>query len=462
MPVVAKDSDIPTAQILVVDDEVDHAQVMGEALRRLGHVCTIVHSLADAGEELDHGRFDLIVTDLVMEGEEDGLRVLDRAQQTQPDAETILVTAHGDVPTATAALRGGAYDFIEKPLDLEVFRNLATRAIQAVMLRAQNDALRGRLDEKFGFEGIIGNAPQVRQLIATMRQIAPSTIPVLVTGESGTGKELVAQAIHNNSKRAKMQFVPLNCAGLSESILEDELFGHIRGAFTGADKDRQGRFEFADGGTLFLDEVGDMPLIMQAKLLRVLESGEVVRLGDNESRHVNVRLISATNHDLGELVSQGKFREDLFFRIKGAELKLSPLRERREDIALLADHYARHYAVQGDKEIPQISEQVLQVLTQFDWPGNVRQLMYVIQTMVVVAEGNKLEPRHLPPEVREGKGELADAGLEATTGMSLEQIEKQAIRNALRVYAGNREQAAKSLGIGERTLYRKLKEYGLK
>ena len=462
MPVVVKNSDIPTAQILVVDDEVDHAQVMGEALRRLGHVCTIVHSLADASEEIDHGRFDLIVTDLVMEGEEDGLRVLDKAQQTQPDAETILVTAHGDVPTATAALRGGAYDFIEKPLDLEVFRNLATHAIQAVMLRAQNDALRGRIDEKFGFEGIIGNAPQIRQLITTMRQIAPSTIPVLVTGESGTGKELVAQAIHNNSKRAKRQFVPLNCAGLSESILEDELFGHIRGAFTGADKDREGRFEFADGGTLFLDEVGDMPLIMQAKLLRVLESGEVVRLGDNESRHVNVRLISATNHDLGELVAQGKFREDLFFRIKGAELKLAPLRERREDMAMLADHYARHYAVQVDKQIPQISEQVLQVLTQFDWPGNVRQLMYVIQTMVVVAEGDKLEPRHLPPEVREGKGELADTGLEATTGMSLEQIEKQAIRNALRVYAGNREQAAKSLGIGERTLYRKLKEYGLK
>ncbi len=462
MPVVVKNSDIPTAQILVVDDEVDHAQVMGEALRRLGHVCTIVHSLADASEEIDHGRFDLIVTDLVMEGEEDGLRVLDKAQQTQPDAETILVTAHGDVPTATAALRGGAYDFIEKPLDLEVFRNLATRAIQAVMLRAQNDALRGRIDEKFGFEGIIGNAPQIRQLITTMRQIAPSTIPVLVTGESGTGKELVAQAIHNNSKRAKRQFVPLNCAGLSESILEDELFGHVRGAFTGADKDREGRFEFADGGTLFLDEVGDMPLIMQAKLLRVLESGEVVRLGDNESRHVNVRLISATNHDLGELVAQGKFREDLFFRIKGAELKLSPLRERREDIAMLADHYARHYAVQVDKQIPQISEQVLQVLTQFDWPGNVRQLMYVIQTMVVVAEGDKLEPRHLPPEVREGKGELTDTGLEATTGMSLEQIEKQAIRNALRVHAGNREQAAKSLGIGERTLYRKLKEYGVK
>ncbi len=452
---------LPTAQVLIVDDEPGHAEVMAEALRRLGHVCTLVNDLDAATDELKHGQFDLIVTDLVMDSPDDGQKVLAVARQNQPQAETIMVTAHGDVPTAKAAIKGGAYDFIEKPLDLDIFRTLCTHAIQAVMLRAQNTHLHQRLDEQFGFEGIIGGAPSIRSLITTMRQVAPSNIPVLITGESGTGKELIAQALHNNSERAKKPFVPLNCAGLSDSILEDELFGHIKGAFTGADKDRQGRFEFADGGTLFLDEVGDMPVNMQAKLLRVLESGEVVRLGANDTRHVNVRLVSATNHDLGRLVKDGKFREDLYFRIKGVELHLPPLRERREDIPLLVRHYVAHYAEQLKKPVPDVAEDVQAILMRHDWPGNIRQLMNVVQSMVVIAEGDKIEPRHLPAEVRDaGGGETSR--LSDTGGMSLDQIEKKAIRDALRVTAGNREQAAQMLGIGERTLYRKLKEYGLK
>lgn len=460
---MAKDNESPTAQILIVDDEVEHAEVMGEALRRMGHVCTIVHDLPTAQDELKHGQFDLVITDLVMAGQEDGMQVLASARQSQPQAETILVTAHGDVPTCKAALKQGAYDFIEKPLDLEVFRKLAQHAIQTVMLRAQNSQLRDKLDEQFGFQGIIGSSPAIRQVITTMRQIAPSNIPVLITGESGTGKELVAQAIHNNSRRVKQHFVPLNCAGLSESILEDELFGHVKGAFTGADRDRQGRFEYADGGTLFLDEVGDMPLLMQAKLLRVLESGEMVRLGSNEPRHVDVRLISATNRSLDEMVKAKTFREDLFFRIKGVEIHLPPLRERREDIPILVRHFAQKFAAQVDKPVPEISEEAMMVLTRFDWPGNVRQLMNVLQNMVIVAEGNRLEAHHLPPEVRQGSGvEVNDSVLSASSTLSLDQLEKQAIRNALRIHGGNREAAAKMLGIGERTLYRKLKEYGLK
>lgn len=455
-----------TAQVLVVDDEPDHAEVMSEALRRLGHVCTIVHDRAAAEDELKHGQFDLVVTDLVMDSEDDGQAVLAAARKDQPQAETIMVTAHGDVPTAKAAIKGGAYDFIEKPLDLDIFRTLCTHAIQAVFLRSQNQNLRERIDDEYGFSGMIGNSPPMRELIARMKQIAPSNIPVLITGESGTGKELVAQALHTNSKRSKKPFVPLNCAGLSESILEDELFGHVRGAFTGAEKDRQGRFEYADGGTLFLDEVGDMPLPMQAKLLRVLESGEVVRLGSNETKHVDVRLVSATNRPIGPMVEDGDFREDLYFRIKGAELRLPPLRERRGDIALLARHYAAQYAQQMDKPTPEVAEDVQMALTQFDWPGNVRQLMNVVQNMVVIAEGNRLETRHLPPEIRspEGSANGSGEGVGAMVGegLSLDQIEKQAIRNALRITAGNREQAAAMLGIGERTLYRKLKEYGLK
>ncbi|MFW6059852.1 MAG: sigma-54-dependent transcriptional regulator [Phycisphaeraceae bacterium] len=455
-----------TAQILVVDDEEDHAEVMAEALRRQGHVCTIVHDLDSAVDELTHGQFDLVVTDLVMEGEKDGLSVLETARRHQPNAETVLVTAHGDVPTAKEAIRGGAYDFIEKPLDLDVFRTLCDHAIQAVYLRQRNTELRERIDEQFGFEGIIGNSAPMRSLITRMRQVAPSNIPVLITGESGTGKELVAQAIHNNSKRKNKQFVPLNCAGLSESILEDELFGHVRGAYTGADKDRQGRFEYAHGGTLFLDEVGDMPLNMQAKLLRVLESGEVVRLGSNETRHVDVRFIAATNHDLKQLVKEEKFREDLYYRIAVTELHLPALRERREDIPLLVRHFVQMYADQMERAVPEVAEDVQMALMQHDWPGNVRQLMNVVQNMVVIAEADRIESRHLPPEIREGGGDGDGrepvALLGETAGMSLDQIEKQAIRNALRLNHGNREQAAKMLGIGERTLYRKLKEYGLK
>ena len=460
--------DSPVAQVLVIDDEPDHAEVMAEALRRLGHVCTLVHNLPAATDELDHGSFDLVVTDLVMDHPDDGMNVLRHARQSQPHAETIMVTAHGDVPTAKAAIKTGAFDFIEKPLDLDVFRTLCNNALNTVFLRSQNADLRSRLDDRLGFEGIIGTSPAIRHLITTMKQIAPSPIPVLITGESGTGKELVAQALHNNSKRAGNRFAPLNCAGLSESILEDELFGHVRGAFTGADKDRQGRFEYADRGTLFLDEVGDMPRTMQAKLLRVLESGEVVRVGANEPKTVDIRLISATNQPLEQMVKDGTFREDLYFRVKGVELKLPPLRDRREDIPQIVRHFISRYAHEMEKDVPAVAEDVMQTLMQYDWPGNIRQLMNAVQNMVIMTDDDTIEPRHLPPEVSQAAGNASGEGVEGGQkftgggGMSLDQLEKQAIRDTLRTTAGNREQAAKMLGIGERTLYRKLKEYGLK
>ncbi len=453
----------PSAQILIVDDEKPHAEVMAEALQRLGHVCTIVHDRASAQDELRHGTFDVVVTDLVMEAEDDGMKVLEAARQTQPHAEVIMVTAHGDVPTAKAALRSGAYDFIEKPLDLDVFRNLVNRAAQAVGLRMQNSELRQQVDERFGLEGIIGVSAAMQRVLATMRQVAASNIPVLITGESGTGKELIAHAIHANSPRSKKAFKPINCAGLSASILESELFGHMKGAFTGAERERQGVFEYADGGTLMLDEIGDMPMEMQAKLLRVLESGEIVRVGANEARHVDVRLISATNHDLQKLIGEGRFREDLYFRIRGVEIHLPALRQRREDIAMLCRHFIDRFSAQMGKTIEGIDEAAQTALMQFDWPGNVRQLLNVIQSMVVVADGPMLQLEHVPAEIRlasSAGAEREDMG--SLAGLSLGQIEKQAIRNTLRLTGGNREQAAKMLGIGERTLYRKLKEYGLK
>ncbi len=461
------------AQVLIVDDDREHAETMADALRKPGHVCTIVTSRAAAEEELRHGAFDVIVTDLVMETPTAGLEVLASAQALQLDAETIMVTAHGDIPTAKKALQGGAYDFIEKPLDIVVFRNLVQRAAETVVLRHQNSRLKGELDAAYGFEGIIGDSPAMRQVVQLIRQVAPSSIPVLVRGESGTGKELVAAAIHKASKRAAKRYVTFNAAGQAESLLEDQLFGHVRGAFTGADRDREGVFEYADKGTLFLDEIGDMPGSMQPKLLRVLETGDVVRLGSNDQRKTDVRFVSATNRDLAGAVRDGRFREDLYYRIRGAEIFIPPLRERREDVPLLVNHAVGKFAAELSRPRLDVGQPVMMRLVSYDWPGNVRELFNVVHRMVVTAQGQTLEPRDVPPEIRaaddspEGTpggpgGAGGSSSMGSLAGVGLDKLEKEAIRQTLGMTAGNREQAAQLLGIGERTLYRKLKEYGLR
>ncbi len=483
-----------TAQVLIVEDDPDHADVMADALRKPGHICTIVSDVDKALDELRHGAFDVIVTDLRMpgsggkngvspDGADAGLKVLDSARKLQPQAETIMVTAHGDVPTARAAFKHGAYDFIEKPLDLEVFRNLVNRAAETVLLRHESGDLEesGQLIQHEGFEGIIAGSEPMRRILRTVKTVAASNLPVLITGESGTGKELIAQAIHRNSPRTKARFVAINCAAEAENLLEDQLFGHVRGAFTGAERDREGVFEYANHGTLFLDEIGDMPLTMQAKLLRVLETGEVVRLGSNETRKTDVRFVSATNKDLKAMVAQGRFRGDLYFRINGSTVSLPPLRERREDIPRIVRHAITRFVDQMSPGTPplDITDAAMMRLTSYAWPGNVRQLLNVIQNMVVTAMGEahgdfksggpggavpNLDTRHIPEDVRaDDDASLPESGeLASLAGTSLEQIEKRAIRETLRLTAGNREQAAKLLGIGERTLYRKLKEYGLR
>ena len=494
------------AQVLIVEDEADHADVMADALKKFGHVSTICTDAASALSELRGGSFDVIVTDLRMpnsggvegvggrrasaDGGDAGLVVLSAARSLQPQAEVVMVTAHGDAQTARNALKGGAYDFVEKPLDLEIFREVVNRAAETVLLRhtAVAETGAGELVQHDGFEGIIAGSEPMRRILDTVRRVARANIPVLVTGESGTGKELIAQAVHKASPRASKRFVPFNCAGQSETLLEDQLFGHVRGAFTGAEKDRQGVFEYADGGTLFLDELGDMPLTMQAKLLRVLETGEVVRLGSNEARHVDVRLVSATNKDLEQGVRDGTFREDLYFRIKGASVRLPPLRDRREDIPRIFRHAVARFAAQMGVGVPDVTDAALMRLTSYRWPGNVRQLLNVAQNMVVTAAGEGdaggvvvLDVRHIPDDVRmvdsDFDGDDADGGGGdgvvggvggvggadgSLAGASLEQIEKRAIRETLRLTGGNREKAAALLGIGERTLYRKLREYGLR
>jgi two-component system response regulator HydG len=458
-----REREIKKASILIVDDEQDHAQVMCEALQRIGHRCDVTYNLEEASQRLARKKYDVIVTDLMMEGRREGIDVLQLAKKQQPSPPVILVTAHGAVKTYKEAMGLGAFDFIEKPLDLEDFRAQVNRAAETASLQKQNQVLEARLQEQIdaqsGFEGIIGNSESMRRVLQTARQVAGSDIPVLILGESGTGKELVARAIHNHSRRRKSRLVALNCAGLSENILEDELFGHVKGAFTGATTDREGRFEHADGGTLFLDEIGDMPAAMQAKLLRVLENGEVVRLGSNEPVHVDVRLISATNRKLAEMVAEKQFREDLYFRIKGVTIELPPLRERREDIPLLIHFFLSQAAERHHKTVEGMAPEAQQRLMGFGWPGNVRQLKTAVENMVVLSNQPVLGVEDLPAEVRPAGG-ASPGGLSNVVGISLEELEKEAIRNTLKMTHGNREQAAKILGIGERTLYRKIKDYG--
>ncbi|MDP1662968.1 MAG: sigma-54 dependent transcriptional regulator [Phycisphaerales bacterium] len=492
------------AQVLIVEDDADHADVMAEALRKFGHVCTIVGGVERAVDELKHGTFDVLVTDLRMpasagaagadgskaaaDGGDAGLVVLRSARKLQPQAETIMVTAHGDVPTARAAFKEGAYDFIEKPLDLAVFRTLVNRAADTVLLRheaaggtgAASGAGLGDLVQHEGFEGIVAGSEPMRRILRTVKSVANTSLPVLIRGESGTGKELIAQAVHRLSPRAKGRFVAINCAAETQTLLEDQLFGHVRGAFTGAEKDREGVFEFANNGTLFLDEIGDMPLPMQAKLLRVLETGQVVRVGSNDPRQTDVRIVSATNKDLQGMIARGEFREDLFFRIKGAEVLLPPLRDRREDVPRIVNHaLAKAMSrVSPGAPVPSITDAAMMRLAAYAWPGNVRELLNVVQNLIVAAIGEggdvnsmTLDVRHIPDDVRaagdEGAGDddggQGPSGPGASlAGTPLEQLEKRAIRETLRLAAGNREAAAKLLGIGERTLYRKLKEYGLR
>ena len=413
------------------------------------------------------------------DGGDAGMRVLDFASELQPDAETIMVTAHGDVPTARDAFKHGAFDFVEKPLDLIVFRSVVNRAAEQAVLRSETGEFKD-LVQHDGFEGIIAGSEVMRKILKTVKTVAASKLPVLITGESGTGKELIAQAVHKNSPRSKNRFVTMNCAGQAESLLEDQLFGHVRGAYTGAEKDREGLFEYADHGTVFLDEIGDMPIAMQAKLLRVLESGEVIRLGANDTKNVDVRLVSATNQDFSKKTADGTFRQDLFFRINGAHVHLPPLRDRREDIPRIVRHAVAKFGGEllVGQPIPEISDTAMLRLTAFGWPGNVRQLINVVENMVVMAIGDnedghqvKIDVQHIPAEIQAAEGHEqfdgeSSRGSTATggslAGTSLEQLEKRAIRETLKLTGGNREQTAKLLGIGERTLYRKLKEYGLR
>jgi len=454
----------PPIKTLIVDNDAGHADAMAESLRKVGYDCTVATSGDEGAAQLEKDAFEVIVTDLVMPGV-GGLELLAKSKEVLPDAEVILVTGHGTVESAVEAMQQGAFNYLLKPLDLGQLRAVVENASRSLHLRRANAELSRRLDEKFGFEGVVGNSQPMRAVIERLARIAPTDATVLIQGDTGTGKELIAQAIHQNSPRKKRPFVALNCGALSENILESELFGHLKGAFTDASRDRVGKFEYADGGTLFLDEVGDMPPATQIKLLRVLESGEITRVGSNEVLKVNVRILSATNRDLETAIAEGTFREDLYHRLKVITVRLPRLVERREDIPLLVDHFTKMHAERHNKKVKNLSAAARRRLLAYEWPGNVRELRNAIETMVVIDLDEILDLDDLPEQFSSGDSTTApassDTGLADLVGKPLSEIEGLFIGETLNVTGGNREEAAGMLGIGERTLYRKIKEYGL-
>ena len=361
-------------RVLVIDDERFHAEAVAESLERVGYACVVATSGTAGARKIEHEDFDVILTDLRM-SDMDGLAILRKAKQAQPDAEVVVITGHGDVKTAVEAIKQGAANYLTKPVDMAELRAIVDRAAERLRLARTNRELKRQLDEKFGFEGVVGNSAKMQDLLAKLRTVAPTNASVLIQGETGTGKELVARAIHYNSPRQNKPFVALNCTALNENLLDDELFGHEAGVYTGAERLRKGRFEYANGGTLFLDEIGDMPLALQAKLLRVLENGEVVRIGSNEPMRVNVRVLSATHRDLEAAVAEGDFRQDLYFRLKVVMVRLPSLRERREDLPLLAATFIKESCARHGKQVPGgLSEVVRRAMAAYDWPGNVREL----------------------------------------------------------------------------------------
>ena len=435
---------------------------MVESLERDDYQCTMATSGPEGKQQIQEGGFDIVITDLVM-NEVDGMEVLAAAVESLPDAQVVMVTGHASVPLAVEAMQLGAYNFLEKPITPRRLRAVVKRAVEAVLLRRDNLELNQRLDEKFGFEGIIFASEEMKTVIDQVRRIAQTDATVLITGESGTGKELIAQALHQNSPRKGKRLVPINCGAIADNLVESELFGHVKGAFTDAHLDRTGAFEYANGGSLFLDEVGDMPLATQIKLLRVLEDHSITRVGDNLPIKVNVRLISATNRSLEEAIAEGSFREDLYYRLKVVTIALPSLKERRDDIVPLVDHFRRSLADHHGKSVKIVTPAVTQKLFQYDWPGNVRQLRNAVESMVVLDIDGTLDLDDLPPDLAqlESIATASTAGPVELIGQPLSAIEKWAYQQTLQLAGGNREEVARILGIGARTVYRKLKEYDL-
>jgi len=445
-------------QILIVDDEVFIRQGLEEALQKTGFTIEVAADGHQARERLGQKAYHLVIMDLRMPGPS-GMELLEEIRETHPDTQTIILTAHGSVPTAVEAMRKGAYDFITKPVDLDHLRLLVDRALHRLELMEENRKLQHRLENQDTFRKIVRRSPAMQAAAATIKQVAISDVPVLLRGETGVGKDLIARAIHERSRRRSRPFVPVNCGGFTEELFSSELFGHVRGAFTGAHADKPGRFAVAEGGTLFLDEVGEVPLKNQVELLRVLESREYQPVGDPQVHHADVRIIAATNRNLEASVQQGSFREDLYFRLDVVPIDVPPLRERQEDIPVLIEMFLDEACRAQGQPRKQVAPEAMEHLINHRWPGNVRELRNLIQRLVVTCPDRTIRPEHLP-----GVQTAADAALGHFTvelGSSVQSVEAELIRHTLQRVTANRRQAAAILGISVRSLQYKLKKYNI-
>ncbi len=447
-----------SATILVVDDDERHRQTLGILIRSLGHQDIVVADVAAAKATLAQRDVDLVISDLRMPGGS-GLDVLDAVRRTSPETPVIMLTAYGTVETAVQAMQSGAFDYIQKPFETVEMELRIARALTVRRYRLENDYLREESATQLGLDDLIGVSPAIRRVFTMVQQVAPSDASILITGETGTGKELLARAIHRRSPRGEHLLVPINLAAVPSDLLESELFGHVRGAFTGAVAERAGKLELAHGGTLFLDEIADFPLALQPKVLRVLQDGVVERVGADQRREVDVRIISASNRDLGAAVAAGTFRSDLYYRLRVIQIEMPPLRERRDDIRYLVAHFLRKFGARRAGGVPKITEPALRLLEEYVWPGNVRELENVLERAVVLCQRDTLgadlldlrPPDRVPQDDRPGL-RLDDA---------LDRLEREMILRALDETKQVKARAARLLGVSERSLWYKLRKHGL-
>ncbi len=459
------------ATVLIVDDEKHTRDGLRLSLED-DFDCYVAGNAAEAMEHLKNDQIDVMLTDLRL-GEDDGMKLLEQALALPKPPVCIMMTAYGSVDTAVEAMRRGAYHFVTKPLNLDEVELLVKRALRSRHLEHENKALKQQVEQKFSIEGILGKADALKPILETIQQVAPTRATVLIEGESGTGKELVARAVHNLSGRPKAKIVTVHCAALSAQILESELFGHEKGSFTGAQERRLGRFELADGGTLFLDEIGEIDAATQVKLLRALGEQTIERVGGSKPIKVDVRVVAATNKDLAKMVEEGKFREDLYWRLRVVTIHMPPLRTRKGDIPVLADHFLKELSSANGKAFKALGEDALPQLMNYDWPGNVRELRAAIEHGVVMSNSGRIMAKHLPaylsqpgglgwrvPATLGGKGAQSD---EATSKAPLDihEAEKHLILEALERSGNNRSEAAELLNMSRRSLQRKLKEMGM-
>jgi DNA-binding NtrC family response regulator len=454
--------------VLIIDDEASIRSILSTLLRKNGYEVQAADSGESGLEMCAQFMPAVILLDLKMPGI-DGMEVMETLdRRLNADCKTIIMTAHGEVRSAVEAMKKGAFDYLQKPFDNDELLAIISRAVEMTNLKRRVKQLEDQLEETYGFENIVGVSDKMESTFALMRKFAATDGTVLVCGESGTGKELIVRAIHQASKRKSGPFVAVNCGAIPSNLIESEFFGHEAGSFTDAKKLRVGKFESANGGTLFLDEIGELTLEAQVKLLRVIEEGTFCRVGSNTPITVDVRVMAATNRDLAAVVEEGKFREDLYWRLNVLSLSVCPLRERREDIPLLVEHFLERYATPSGIESPSVSEKATELLMAYEWPGNVRELQNCIYSAVTIADSSTIEPADLPrriyadaksPDVTSrlsGRASLAE-----TAALATAKAEQEAIHKALSETGGNRERAADLLGIGRKTLYRKLKQYGM-